>query len=61
MVQSMLRPYLGLALVEALRRAGATIPSLDGLARAERAQWEVAPVADVLDDPEKLDDLGGPW
>ena len=61
MVQSMLRPYLGLAVVEALRRAGATELPLDALAAEARAGWEGQPIAQVLDDPIDLDDLGGPW
>lgn len=60
-VQSMLRPYLGLAVVEALRRAGLAPGSLDDLETEARAQWEPAPIAGLLDDPRQLDDLGGPW
>ena len=61
MVQAMLRPYLGLALVEALRRAGADGLPLEQLAAEARALWEGRPIAQVLDDPTDLDDLGGPW
>jgi aminoglycoside phosphotransferase (APT) family kinase protein len=60
-VQSMLRPYLGLAVVEALRRAGNPPSGLNELESEARAQWETAPIARVLDDPAKSVDLGGPW
>ncbi|HJR26943.1 MAG TPA: phosphotransferase, partial [Acidimicrobiales bacterium] len=60
-VQSMLRPYLGLALVEALRRAGAGIDRLDEIEEDARARWAPSPIAEVLGDPTDLDDLGGPW
>ena len=61
MVQAMLRPYLGLAVVEALRRAGHEPSSLEGPEVEARTQWEAAPIAEVLDDPVKAVDLGGPW
>jgi aminoglycoside phosphotransferase (APT) family kinase protein len=58
-VQSMLRPYLGLAVLEALRRAGCRDGDLDALTRDARARWEGTPIAAALPDPTVLDDLGG--
>jgi aminoglycoside phosphotransferase (APT) family kinase protein len=55
-VQVMLRPYLGAALVEALRRAGAGGPALDRHDEPARARWAASPIASVLGDPSMLDD-----
>ena len=57
-VQLVLRPFLALAVVEALGRAGCADPFLPGLADAARRAWEGSPVAGILDDPSDLDDLG---
>lgn len=60
-VQATLRPYLGAAVVEALSRAGCPESSLAAHRAAAREQWSGSPAADLLDDPDDLDDLGGPW
>jgi aminoglycoside phosphotransferase (APT) family kinase protein len=57
-VQVVLRPFLAVAAFEALRRAGAADPATGELEADARAVWERSPVADLLDDPLHLDDLG---
>ena len=44
----------------AASRRGRDLP-LDDLAADAGSRWEPAPIAQVLDDPAELDDLGGPW
>ena len=57
-VQAVLRPFLALAVFEALRRAGGADTATGDLERDARAAWEGSPVAGLLDDPNRLDDLG---
>ncbi|MGH9273720.1 MAG: phosphotransferase family protein [Acidimicrobiales bacterium] len=58
-VQAVLRPFLAVAVFEALRRAGAgTDLDTTELEHQARAAWKGSPVADLLDDPIRLDDLG---
>ena len=57
-VQAILRPFLAVAVFEALRRAGAADTDAGELEGDVRAAWEGSPVAGLLDDPIRLDDLG---
>jgi aminoglycoside phosphotransferase (APT) family kinase protein len=57
-VQAVLRPFLAVAVFEALRRAGVADPDAGELERDARAAWKGSPVAGLLDDPTRLDDLG---
>ena len=56
--QVVLRPFLAVAVFEALRRAGCSEPGAGALERDARTVWEGSPVAGLLDDPACLDDLG---
>ncbi len=58
LVQVMLRPFLDVALLEALRRAGIDAPEAADLAEPARERWAASPIADLLGDPASLDDLG---
>lgn len=57
-VQAVLRPFLAVAVFEALRRAGGANPDAGDLERDAYAAWESSTVAGLLDDPTRLDDLG---
>lgn len=57
-VQAALRPYLAVAVVEALRRAGCPSDLLADLEAPARESWTGSLVAGVLGDPCDLDDLG---
>ena len=57
-VQVVLRPFLAVAVLEALRRAGAAATGFGSVEREARATWAGSPVASLLDDPLHLDDLG---
>ena len=57
-VQAALRPYLAVAVLEALRRAGCPPDVVAGLEPPARETWAQSLVAGVLGDPTDLDDLG---
>lgn len=57
-VQAALRPYLAVALLEALRRAGCPPDLGADLEPPARETWAGSLVAGVLGDPSDLDDLG---
>lgn len=57
-VQAVLRPFLAVAVFEALRRADPADTDVHELERDARAAWAGSPVAGLLDDPTDLDDLG---
>ena len=57
-VQVVLRPFLAVAVFEALRRSGGAAMDAGALERDARVAWAGSPVADLLDDPTQLDDLG---
>jgi aminoglycoside phosphotransferase (APT) family kinase protein len=56
-VQVVLRPFLAVAVFEALRRAGYA-PEAPDAEHDARTAWEGSVAADALDDPRHLDDLG---
>ena len=57
-VQAVLRPWLAVALLEALRRAGCPPADVAGHDGPAQQQWQDSTIAGILGDPSDLDDLG---